>query len=192
MSYTMPKPYLGETVWWYPRADRSNGCRPAIVVDVSDAGLALNVLHIGSPQMDPKTGVRHMDDPTHKATPRPEHSARNGGWEFPRIETAKPKPPAVIASQLDDPNSKINQVPDEPCATVAPRAPGELVPELDEKLDVLHMKYVKKLHINAIAPKMGKMWRPADVKKIVSAYTPEEALSVLAEHGRDATLVGVD
>lgn len=187
--YVMPEPFLGQVVWWYPQGDTrpENGVRPAIVQNVSKDGLALLVMHIGSPNFIPKDGVRHVNDPRMKESPMPEFVKRGGGWAFPEEIPVVHAKEAPLATQIEAlaASAKASPLPE-----AAPR--GELIPDNDEVLDVLAMKHTKSMHINAIAPRMGKQWKASDVKAILNKFTKEQALSFLGEHGRLEIPVGVD
>jgi len=80
-------------VQWYAKADRNSTPRAAVVTLSDGKGvLSLSVLHVGSPIMDSKPGVRHVDDPWNKEHPDP--ADRNGGWDYV-VEAKPPKPPKV-------------------------------------------------------------------------------------------------
>ena len=188
--FNMPKPYLGQMVWWYPKADTANGYRPAIVTDVGPRGVAISVFHISNPNMICVTGVRHMDDPTHKDTPTPEHSLRNGGWTFCEQavgQYAVTEPAKVVMAVSSVPMRAVGEV--EP-PKVSPAKKQPVVPEMDEKLDVLHMRFVKGYNARTISARMGTGWDNDDVKNITGQYDKESALALLAQHRPELVAAG--
>lgn len=76
-----PNAEIGDTVLWYPNADKSY--RPAVGIVVGSDGhgcLELAVIEPLSTQFRSRTGVRHIADPYHKISP--DVSIDCGGWEF--------------------------------------------------------------------------------------------------------------
>jgi hypothetical protein len=73
-AFTMPKPHIGQTVVWYPSAERSGRSEVAFVVKASHRNV---VLRMASGL--PRETVCHVDDPKLKTSADIRES---GAWDF--------------------------------------------------------------------------------------------------------------
>jgi hypothetical protein len=73
-AFTMPKPHIGQTVVWYPSAERSGRSEVAFVVKASQRNV---VLRMASGL--PRETVCHVDDPKLKTSADIRES---GAWDF--------------------------------------------------------------------------------------------------------------
>jgi hypothetical protein len=92
---------IGRAVWWFPRAERSNGPRPAMVTGPMYAHpegiLHLRVWEERCMQGEVVRNVRRMDDPRLETHPRMREA---GGWEpipDPEVPQKKAEVPPVKA-----------------------------------------------------------------------------------------------
>ena len=78
-DFSMPKPTVGELVWWCEDADVSRPCA-GIITFVGDRAVTVNVPTPDLRDFLVKDGVRHVSDPDlrEKAFLR----AERGGWDF--------------------------------------------------------------------------------------------------------------
>lgn len=79
-DFIWPAVSIGEPgVVWYPHADRNQKPVPCQVCDVQNG--VVTIVYCPPNNMPiTKTGVRHVDDPFHKA--HQDVKARTGGWDF--------------------------------------------------------------------------------------------------------------
>lgn len=76
-----PHPNLvGQTVEWFPHADRNAGSCAAIVTGQRRGALDLSVVNPGSSSLKTKNGVLHVDDPDLKRLG--DNAVVNGGWDY--------------------------------------------------------------------------------------------------------------
>lgn len=73
----MPDVFVGQTVLWYPHADRNQPGHAALVTQINHGSLELSVLHPDKHMLLIKEGVKHLGDPHAKDPERVE----NGGWD---------------------------------------------------------------------------------------------------------------
>lgn len=73
-AFTMPKPYVGQSVVWYPAAARGNKTEVAFVAKASHRNV---VLRMASGL--PRETVYHIDDPKLKLSP---DIRENGAWDL--------------------------------------------------------------------------------------------------------------
>jgi hypothetical protein len=71
---------MGQTVHWYPHADKSAVPCPAIVVGQRRDALTLNVIRQDSATMRTLHGVLHVSDPQLKRLE--DNAVVNGGWDL--------------------------------------------------------------------------------------------------------------
>jgi hypothetical protein len=81
--FLMPKPLVGDIVWWFVDANTTVHPRPCIVVEVGLNTLKLVDLAPGTCGTS-RRGVRHVNDPI---LSRALEAKGNGGWDFRRRET---------------------------------------------------------------------------------------------------------
>lgn len=77
-EFVMPKAEMGDIVIWYPDGANTNNAHIALVLQVNQATLNINIFQPDRYNMTPKDGVRHTSDPRAKAAEMKE----NGSWDF--------------------------------------------------------------------------------------------------------------
>jgi len=78
LNYRMPRPYLGEVVYYYVDGDTGRDPVPAIVVAVGAETLNVSVVVKDAMSVQPRDGVRHISDPR-LSNPNVKES---GSWDW--------------------------------------------------------------------------------------------------------------
>lgn len=157
-DFQMPQPRQGDEVFWYAQAERNNKPDILKVTEVGHDGIAGLLIRHNCPSFRPIHGVKHIDDPFHRLSPRPVCSLEQGGWCF-----------------------KPWDMPSSPDAAPTTTEAAPLEPDDIEEVEVLHLRFNKKLPPSVIAARMGKTWTTATVKEVLEKYTAEQAQALLLE-----------
>lgn len=95
--FVMPKPDLGEIVYWYPDADKGQGPHVGIVTSIGHGNIGLNLVEPNTYNMPIVPDARHVDDPDFKAGER----ADAGGWDFHPMRKRIEKLESIVAKLMD-------------------------------------------------------------------------------------------
>ena len=186
-KFCMPPVEIGQDVLWYAGGDRRNGPIAAKVVEIGPDGIAVCLFRSHCSQLDPRTGVRHLDDPVWQADPQPECCKFGGGWDY-----LKSKQPLV--------NYRITHKKEEELvSTFGPasnnaEASVESIEYSGEELreqhrQVLRLHLEKGLYHSVIASRLKhRGWTTAKVKEYLDQFTtPEAAKAELARLSKPET-----
>ena len=179
MESRIPVPYVGEIVYWYRHADRSNGAMPMLVTQATPDGCcAGHCFNHGSEHMTRLSGIRHIDDPWHRQSPQPDASLRNGGWGLTPLGMMARQNRLSIEVPSGDAERLVDLVTEKKrreriIATAVSTQPGRQPPATEVSADVERILW---LHDGGKTPreiqlKMGvKKWKLAGVQEVLIQY----------------------